>query len=358
MHLTFSTTAAVAILFMGIIVGQVQSLAPDYAKVRRSDVCLRAVTARGGGVGARSTLAAQALSAAKRLYVMISEHEELQGQQRNLPRPPIQGAPCCVALGWKWTVLCAFPSVTLALPFSAGQLEFKHVAFSYPTRPEAVVLSDFNLAVSPGETVALVGSSGCGKSTVIALVEQFYTPNGGSIEIDGHPLVSIDAAHVRQHLALVSQQPELFALTIAENIAYGLPADSVSQAYVWCAEVGPWVPRRVSCHAMPSPASSRLKPAALAERLSRRRAMPMPTTLSWNSTTAMPLRFVTLGLPFSYSQAQPCRNFWTGWRERRPTLRRSGNHHKHLGIAVFFVFAGERREGWKRKSGRVGEWGW
>ncbi|XP_034030717.1 ATP-binding cassette, sub-family B (MDR/TAP), member 4 [Thalassophryne amazonica] len=102
-----------------------------------------------------------------------------------------------------------------------GNIEFKNVHFNYPSRPEVKVLSDMSLSVKSGQTIALVGSSGCGKSTTIQLLQRFYDPQEGSVSIDGHDIRSLNVRCLREMIGVVSQEPILFATTIAENIRYG-----------------------------------------------------------------------------------------------------------------------------------------
>ncbi|KAF0305251.1 Multidrug resistance protein 1 [Amphibalanus amphitrite] len=127
----------------------------------------------------------------------------------------------------------ASPSAGLKLPHVDGQMAVQDVTFSYPSRPAAPVLRNMNFSFPPGRTVALVGASGCGKSTVLQLLLRFYEPDSGAVTLDGHELGSLintldghklgslNVPWLRSHLALVAQQPELFDRTIAENIAYG-----------------------------------------------------------------------------------------------------------------------------------------
>ncbi|KAI4355397.1 hypothetical protein L6164_004176 [Bauhinia variegata] len=100
-------------------------------------------------------------------------------------------------------------------------IEFKMVTFAYPSRPEVIVLRDFNLKVKGGRTVALVGSSGSGKSTVVWLVQRFYDPNQGTVMMGGLDLRVIDVKWLRRQIALVGQEPALFAGSIRDNIAFG-----------------------------------------------------------------------------------------------------------------------------------------
>ncbi|KAI4467316.1 atp-binding cassette sub-family b [Holotrichia oblita] len=108
-----------------------------------------------------------------------------------------------------------------------GEIEFKNVNFAYPSRPEHIVLKNFNLKVPPGKTIAIVGASGNGKSTVVALIERFYDVNDGVITIDGTDIRNLDPTWLRQRaLGLISQEPILFGTTIMENIRYGKPEAS------------------------------------------------------------------------------------------------------------------------------------
>lgn len=104
-----------------------------------------------------------------------------------------------------------------------GDVTFDHVHFAYPTRPDSPVLRDFGLQVRHGEMVALVGASGAGKSTVAALLARFYDPQRGTIRIDGRDLRTLDPKALRRRIGMVSQEPVLFASSIADNIRYGAP---------------------------------------------------------------------------------------------------------------------------------------
>ena len=102
-----------------------------------------------------------------------------------------------------------------------GEVEFKHVKFMYPSRPETPIFDDFCLRVPSGKTVALVGGSGSGKSTVLALLQRFYDPVAGEILLDGVPINNVQVNWLRAQMGLVSQEPALFATTIEENILFG-----------------------------------------------------------------------------------------------------------------------------------------
>ncbi|ONM34135.1 ABC transporter B family member 6 [Zea mays] len=101
-----------------------------------------------------------------------------------------------------------------------GSIEFRSVEFCYPTRPEMMVLSNFSLRVSGGQTVAVVGVSGSGKSTIISLIERFYDPTAGQVLLDGRDLKLFNLRWLRSHMGLVPQDPVIFSTTIRENIIY------------------------------------------------------------------------------------------------------------------------------------------
>ncbi|KAK1273583.1 putative multidrug resistance protein [Acorus gramineus] len=103
----------------------------------------------------------------------------------------------------------------------SGEVEFRSVGFAYPSRPDALVFGDFNFKVPAGRTVALVGGSGSGKSTAIALLERFYDPLKGEILLDGVDIKRLQLKWLRSQIGLVSQEPALFATTIKNNIMFG-----------------------------------------------------------------------------------------------------------------------------------------
>jgi len=104
-----------------------------------------------------------------------------------------------------------------------GALRFDNVQFHYPSRPQISALDGVDLDIAPGETIALVGPSGAGKSTIIQLVQRFYDPQSGAVLIDGKDLRDLDRADFRKHIALVPQDPVIFADTARENIRFGRP---------------------------------------------------------------------------------------------------------------------------------------
>uniref|UniRef100_A0A803MJG3 Uncharacterized protein n=1 Tax=Chenopodium quinoa TaxID=63459 RepID=A0A803MJG3_CHEQI len=109
----------------------------------------------------------------------------------------------------------------LTLDNISGEVDFKHVSFTYPSRPDSIIFCDFSLQVPAGNTVALVGGSGSGKSTAVALLQRFYNPLGGEILLDGVSIDKLQLKWLRSQMGLVSQEPALFATTIKENILFG-----------------------------------------------------------------------------------------------------------------------------------------
>jgi len=107
----------------------------------------------------------------------------------------------------------------LAVP--EGRIDFRDVRFSYPSRPDAQVLRGLNLSVSPGQTIALVGPSGSGKSSIVYLLLRLFSPSGGQILIDGRDISSLPARAIRDSVGWVGQEAGMFAESIAYNIAYG-----------------------------------------------------------------------------------------------------------------------------------------
>ena len=110
-----------------------------------------------------------------------------------------------------------------------GSLELRNVYFRYPNRPEKVVLRGISLSVQPGQFIALVGASGCGKSTIISLLERFFDPEVGQILVDAKHISKLNIKNYRSHLALVSQEPTLYQGTIRENIVLGTNDEDISE---------------------------------------------------------------------------------------------------------------------------------
>ncbi len=119
------------------------------------------------------------------------------------------------------------PAAPKALPRPVrGAVSFEDVSFRYPTRPEQLALDGLRLDVAPGETVAIVGPSGAGKTTVFNLLLRFYDPEAGTVRIDGVDIRDLRFADLRGAMAIVPQEPVLFTASVADNIRYGRPESS------------------------------------------------------------------------------------------------------------------------------------
>ncbi len=128
------------------------------------------------------------------------------------------------------------PAQPLPLPAPPrGEVRFDNVSFRYPSRPDALALAEFSLEVKPGETVALVGPSGAGKSTVLQLLLRYYDTDAGVISLDGVELRRADPRALRTRLALVPQDPVIFAASVRENVRYGRPDASDAAVGEACA---------------------------------------------------------------------------------------------------------------------------
>jgi ATP-binding cassette, subfamily B, bacterial len=127
------------------------------------------------------------------------------------------------------------PANPVPLPVPArGTVALRDVTFHYPSRPDAAALRDFSLDVAAGEKVALVGPSGAGKTTVFQLLLRFYDPERGTVTIDGIDLRTADPAAVRGHLAVVPQDPVIFAASVLENVRYGRPSATEAEVRAAC----------------------------------------------------------------------------------------------------------------------------
>jgi len=109
---------------------------------------------------------------------------------------------------------------TLVMP-AKGALQLDNISFRYPSRPDTMALENFSLSIAPGETVALVGPSGAGKTTVFQLLLRFHDPENGSVKFDGIDLRQLEPTFLREQIALVPQDPVIFGTTARENIRYG-----------------------------------------------------------------------------------------------------------------------------------------
>ena len=189
-HRTFS-----AIVFTALILGRATSLAPDASKAKIS---------------------------VARIFALFNRKPPIDTTSTDGERPVCVCVCVCV-------FVCVMFSLALYVQASTtGEIEVKNAHFHYPTRPEVQVLQGMNLAVKPGQTVALVGPSGSGKSTVVSLIERFYDPLSGGLSLDGTELRDLNIGWLRSQVGIVSQEPVLFGTSIAENIRYGANFREVS----------------------------------------------------------------------------------------------------------------------------------
>ena len=114
---------------------------------------------------------------------------------------------------------------------NGSSMSLKSVSFSYPSRPDTPALSDINLSLISGETLALVGPSGAGKSTIFELLQRFYDPSEGAIQLDSVDIRQLDPSVLRANIAVVAQQPSLFSADVMHNIRYGNPSASDAEVY-------------------------------------------------------------------------------------------------------------------------------
>ncbi|KAJ7970967.1 ABC transporter B family protein [Quillaja saponaria] len=125
--------------------------------------------------------------------------------------------------------ITADPSDGKCLLVVNGNIEFKDVTFSYPSRPDVIIFRNFSIFFPAGKTVAVVGGSGSGKSTVVSLIERFYDPNEGQVLLDNVDVKTLQLRWLRDQIGLVNQEPALFATTILENILYGKPDATMAE---------------------------------------------------------------------------------------------------------------------------------
>jgi ATP-binding cassette, subfamily B, bacterial len=205
-------TAIVMILAMGGIVGVLWTGAQDVIAGRMSGGDIAAFIFYAVMVGSAVSALTEVWGDVLRAVGAASRLEELLGT-----KPSIEA-----------------PANPAALPQPAqGRIEFAHVTFRYPSRPDTSALHDFSLNIQPGETVALVGPSGAGKTTLFQLIQRFYDPHSGSVAVDGVKLTNVDPQDLRQRIALVPQDSVIFAASAYDNIAYG--RDGASEADIWAA---------------------------------------------------------------------------------------------------------------------------
>jgi ATP-binding cassette subfamily B protein len=130
----------------------------------------------------------------------------------------------------------------VALPAIRGEIRFEDVSFRYRSGPEATALAldDVSITIPPGQTVALVGATGAGKSTFAKLVARFYDPSSGRVLVDGHDLRGVTMASLRSQMGIVPQEAYLFSGTVGENIAFGRPGATARELEDAARAVGAW----------------------------------------------------------------------------------------------------------------------
>uniref|UniRef100_A0A166DZW5 ABC transporter domain-containing protein n=1 Tax=Daucus carota subsp. sativus TaxID=79200 RepID=A0A166DZW5_DAUCS len=124
------------------------------------------------------------------------------------------------------------PSSGICLAEVKGNIEFKNVTFSYPSRPDVTIFQGFSMSIPAGKSIAIVGGSGSGKSTIISMIERFYDPSEGHILMDNVNIKTLQLIWLHNQIGLVNQEPALFATTILENILYGKPGESMDDVEI------------------------------------------------------------------------------------------------------------------------------
>lgn len=200
----FMTVIAIALIFFGVVgvlwIGARDVRAELMSVGELVQFVIYAVMV-AGSVAALSEIWGElqrAAGATERLVELLNSSDDVRdpGSARPLPRP------------------------------AKGEITFDGVTFFYPARPNAAALRDVSFTIQPGETVALVGPSGAGKSTIIQLLQRFYDPQSGTVAIDGVPLTDMARSDFRKEIALVPQEPVIFAASAADNIRFGRPGAS------------------------------------------------------------------------------------------------------------------------------------
>jgi ATP-binding cassette, subfamily B (MDR/TAP), member 1 len=179
-----------AVLFSAQTAGQIFSLAPDISRAK---------------------------GAASRVFALHDQKPSIDTVSHNAPSP----------VPTEKLRRHSFP------PTGTGSITFQNVSLTYQSRPNAPVFTNLNLNIKPGETVALVGRSGAGKTSAISLIERFYDPTSGTILLDGIDIRLVPVSQHRARISLVSQDPDLFAGSVAFNVGLGArPGHTATRAEV------------------------------------------------------------------------------------------------------------------------------
>lgn len=172
------------------------------------------------GVGTAYGQLARALGAAYRIFEVVDRKPEGPSSTAGSEKTNFDDETC--AGDGNFDIQRAHGYGISLQPGYDATVKFENVRFTYPARPESEVLKGIDLNIRPGEIVAVAGTSGSGKSTLSALLSKLYEPTGGDITLAGTPISELDAAWLRNEIAVVSQVPVLFSGSIAENISYGM----------------------------------------------------------------------------------------------------------------------------------------
>eukprot|EP00727_Mastigamoeba_balamuthi_P009542 m51a1_g521 hypothetical protein (1324) ;mRNA; r:334642-338749 len=194
----------------------------DFAGLMRSQSSITFAAQSIGQLSAQFPDFGKAIAAANSIFELLDRKPAIAPPNDLMPARP--GESDEEANRRAAILACADPEAPSVVSGGlVGDIEFSDVYFTYPTRPGAPVLQGLNLRIRPRTTVALVGRSGCGKSTVISMLERMYAPDSGTVFVDGRPIDSLGVAWLRSQMGLVGQEPVLFAGTILENIRHGKP---------------------------------------------------------------------------------------------------------------------------------------
>jgi ATP-binding cassette, subfamily B, bacterial len=175
----------------------------------------------------------RAAGAAERLMELLALHSPIQSPSHPLALP--DSSPALESPDQAVSVPATYAAATLPSSVSSkpqprgSAIRFQNVRFAYPSRPDRMAIDDLSFSVAPGETVALVGSSGAGKTTVFQLLQRFYEAQSGAITLNGVSVAALSLQTLRHSMAMVSQESILFSCSVADNIRYGRPDASLAQ---------------------------------------------------------------------------------------------------------------------------------